>query len=397
MNDFIEERTRYYMSEGKMSETAARALAKNEARAPSEGEEAKPKRKSRIQELIENGKQIAEPPSGAVAVRDRKHNAPVVEQLPLFGARKKPIPNHILRTSVFLPTARKISETENIKEARANFLSRQPGKRIPIGRERVEGFDLKGWGKTQLIYTGYRVDQLDLDVWEMLLEMIKETEAAGGSGTTCVFEMKNLLKRLGLTDTGKNRAAVAERIYALSFAKVTIYERYSYEAHLIQEIFTKPSERKYAGTTYAEDEIIGVSISPRLLSLFGDGMWTALDWEIRKELKKGLSKWLHGFYSTHSSGMEPPRLETIAASAGIDVSTSLAKRHFRADLKVAFAEIAAAGKKAGMTFKGWLDTNDRLHVKKSDSLSQRKNVAKKLQAGGPKPRLGKAPEQPDLI
>ena len=53
----------------------------------------------------------------------------------------------------------------------------------------------------EIHYTGERLDQGDLDVWEALLHAVRDQNL----GNECRVTSYALLKLMGKTDTGKNR------------------------------------------------------------------------------------------------------------------------------------------------------------------------------------------------
>ena len=74
---------------------------------------------------------------------------------------------------------------------------------IAKGKRRyIDGEQLAALDGIEIRYTGQRLDQGDLDVWESVLHVVR-TQALGGQCRTTSYA---LLKLMGKTDTGKNRA-----------------------------------------------------------------------------------------------------------------------------------------------------------------------------------------------
>ena len=119
------------------------------------------------------------------------------------------MPNGILRSALFGAIAK--------------------GKRRYIDGEKLAALD-----GIEIRYTGQRLDQGDLDVWESVLHVVR-TQALGGQCRTTSYA---LLKLMGKTDTGKNRATLHKRITRLVAGAVELKQgRYTYLGSLIGEAF----------------------------------------------------------------------------------------------------------------------------------------------------------------
>jgi hypothetical protein len=138
-----------------------------------------------------------------------------------------------------------------------------------------------------ILYTGQRLDQGDLDVWQAVLHIAR----LQGLGDECRVTAYQLLKTLGKTDTGKNRDILDRRLSRKNASAVRIkIGRYSYEGSLIDEVYRDEKTLEYV-----------INLNPKLRALFERDQWTAVDWAVRLELTgQPLAQWLHGFYATHA-------------------------------------------------------------------------------------------------
>ena len=60
----------------------------------------------------------------------------------------------------------------------------------------------------------------------------------------------------------------------------------------------------------------GIELNTRIIKLFGENQWTALDWKQRQELRQEpLTQALHAFYSSHRKPY-PLKLATLQAYTG---------------------------------------------------------------------------------
>lgn len=140
------------------------------------------------------------------AARGKRAPLPEEARLPQWPDSIRAVPNAILRSSLFSSTGR--------------------------GRRRyAEGEPLAALDGIEIYYTGQRLGQDDLDVWENLLHAVRSQSL----GEQCRVTSYSLLKLIGLTDTGKNRAALQKRIERLVAAALTIRQgRYIYIGSLIR-------------------------------------------------------------------------------------------------------------------------------------------------------------------
>ena len=269
---------------------------------------------ARIPEMQARAKQRAEraPLPGAPLPKN-------VVQLPLWPEPVRAVPNGFLRSALFGAIAK--------------------GKRRYIDAEQLAALD-----GIEIRYTGQRLDQGDLDVWESVLHAVRLQEL----GSTCRVTSYALLKLMGKTDTGKNRATLNKRITRLVASALTVKQgRYSYIGSLI------------AGA--AKDE-------------------ETQEWVIELD-GKPLAQWLHGFYASHAAPF-PLKIETLHRLCGSEAGEMW---KFAQTLRKALDDVAEASAAHGEGFSSDI-RGDLVHVEKKAQGAQRRHLAKKAS----KPRKPRA-------
>lgn len=258
------------------------------------------------------------------------HKAEVIH-LPVWKEQQRGVPNVALRSALFAA----------VHEKDCTYVERQvlPGPK---------GFELR--------YTGKRLSQSDLDVWEMALHLARRQPL----GTRCEFTAHAFLKWLG-RHTGKYEHEWLKDVFARlqgAVAEITVNRRFTYSGQLIDEV--------------ARDEETGhyfLLINPRLAALYDAKSWTAVDWDQRQKLRrKPLALWLHGFFATHAEPF-PLKVESLREWSG---SQTQVKRYFKKNLKVALEELKAIGALVSYRFE-----DDLLYVERVPSPSQQRHLAKK--------------------
>lgn len=274
--------------------------------------------------------------------RERLPSAPLprnVVQLPLWPEPVRAVPNGFLRSALFGAIAK--------------------------GRRRyINGEDLAAIDGVTIRYKGERLDQGDLDVWESVLQAVRHQAL----GSQCRLTSYALLKLMGKTDTGKNRATLQARIERLVANALTVKQgRYCYIGSLIS--FAAKDEETHEWV---------IELDPRLRPLFAADQFTQVEWAVRHALDgHQIAQWLHGFYASHAKPF-PLKTETLLKLCGSeDASPSSARQKLRKALD-AVAEASAA---YGVGFRYQIHA-DLVHVEKKPSGAQRRHLAKKA----PKPK-----------
>lgn len=252
-----------------------------------------------------------------------------VVQLPLWPEPARGTPNSFLRSALFAAIQGK---------------TRRPLKNELLGAQK--GYVVK--------FTGWQLDQADLDVWEHAIHLARQHPL----GNVCVFRANAFLKAIGRSNGKANYSWLHESITRLVACAV--------EIRCGSKVFTG----SLLHTCLRDDEtgVYKLKLDPDTIKLYRAADWTALEWQQREALKgKPLALWLHGFYATHAQAY-PLKIETLQELCG---GNAQAKRNFKIALKKAFTDLeAVAGIKA--TFDG-----DLVAVEKIPTPAQAKHLTMK--------------------
>jgi hypothetical protein len=122
-------------------------------------------------------------------------------QLPQWADSVRGVPNAFLRSALF------------------SAIGRGP-------RERLQDVVIASVQGTEIRYSGLQLDQGDLDVWTMLLHLLRE-QPLGSSTRLTAYQM---IRGLGRTDTGGNRDVLHTRLTRLNTTRLTLrVGRYRYQ------------------------------------------------------------------------------------------------------------------------------------------------------------------------
>ncbi|HGJ5864324.1 MAG TPA: plasmid replication initiator TrfA [Arsenophonus nasoniae] len=238
------------------------------------------------------------------------------EYLPMTKSNFIPVPNSILRSSLF-GIVKKGSRKFEKNVLKASF----------------KGYTVK--------YTGEQLDQSDLDVWLECLQRCQPTPL----GYTVRFSAHNFLQSIG-RNTGKTDHEWLKSVFQrLRVNDVEISDgKYTYAGSLIFEQY--------------RDEETGVNclvLNPKIVACFGKDRWTGFTKEIRLKLKgKSLTQWLHAFYSSHSKPL-PIKIITLKELCG-----STTTKDFKQKIKKSLSELAFA-----TNWSCEIDSTDKVIIKKN--------------------------------
>lgn len=284
---------------------------------------------ARIAEVQEKARRQAE--------REPLPGAPLpknVVQLPLWPQPVRAVPNGFLRSALF----------GAIRKGRRRFLKAEQ-------LAAVDGVEIR--------YTGERLDQGDLDVWESVLHAARLQEL----GSKCRVTSYALLKLMGKTDTGKNRATLHERITRLRANAVEVRQgRYCYIGGLIAGAAKDEETQEWV-----------IELDAKLRPLFAADQFTQVEWAVRHALDgQPLAQWLHGFYASHAKPF-PLRVETLHRLCG---SEATLMSDYAKTLRKALDAVAEASTAHGEGFSYDI-RGDLVHVEKKAQGAQRRHLAKK--------------------
>jgi len=231
---------------------------------------------------------------------------------------------------------------------------------IRKGRRRaVEQKSINSTSGVEINYTGWLLDQSDLDVYESVLHALRFHIM----GERCRITTYNLLKIMGKKNTGGNRKVLHSSLARLRANAVEITQgRYTYMGGLLDEVL---KDRK-------TKELI-ITLNPTLRLLYEPDQFTLVDWEVRKLLNsQSLAQWLHSFYASHAEP-HPIKIETLLKLAG---SEDKNLRSAKQTLKKALDAVVEAFKAVGHVFSYEIRDN-LVHVKKQPSKSQQRHLTRR--------------------
>lgn len=211
----------------------------------------------------------------------------------------------------------------------------------------------------EIRYTGQRLDQGDLDVWESALHITR----LQAMGEQCRFTAYAMLKLLGKTDSGKNRETLHTRLMRLKANAVEVQQgRYSYAGSLIDDVFRDKETHEYV-----------LILNPKLRPLFAADQFTQIDWSVRHALDgKPLAQWLHGHYASHAKPY-PVNVDTLLKLSGSENEDPSSGRQ---KLRKALDAVTEASEANGQPFSYEIQ-GDLVRIEKKGSGPQRRHLAKK--------------------
>jgi hypothetical protein len=263
-----------------------------------------------------------------------KKQAPVpAVSLDLWPDAVRGVPNVILRSALF----------SVMKE-------RPVAKRELLAA--VDGIEVR--------FTGIRLNQKDLDYFEVLLHLQRMQPL----GSAIRFTASAFLKAMGLS-VGKYQYDELKEVMARLGANMTeitwTKEKKTFAKSLIEEFVRDEETQEYV-----------LKLNPELMKLYQNG-YTQIDWHQRQALGKNmLAKALHGLYASHAAPY-PFKVETIRT---LTASNTKDLSKFRQQLREALKLLVEA--KALLSWE--IDSRDLVRVKRVPTASQQKHLQKRLEA-----------------
>jgi hypothetical protein len=252
-----------------------------------------------------------------------------IVQLPIWPEPIRGAPNTFLRSALFSAIQGK---------TRSAFKNQLLGS--------MQGVSVK--------YTGWQLDQSDLDVWEQAVH----TARIHPLGNICHFKANAFLKALGRSNGKRDYVWLDDAITRLVACAVEI----------------RNGKKVFTGSLLSScirDETTGaykLTLDPETIRLYGGENWTGIEWEQRQTLRgKPLALWLHGFYSSHAQPY-PLKVETLRELSG---SATKEPRKFKQNLKAAFADLEST-----TGIKGTIDGN-LVTVERKPTPAQVRHIIKK--------------------
>lgn len=251
-----------------------------------------------------------------------------VIQLPLWPEPARGTPNSFLRSALFAAIQGK---------------TRRALKGELLGAQK--GYSVK--------FTGWQLDQSDLDVWEQAIHLARMHPL----GTECTFRANAFLKAIGRSNGKKDYTWLNDSFTRLVACAVEIRNgKKVFTGGLLDWVMRDE-----------ETGIYRLGLNEKTILLYGAADWTALEWSQREALKgKPLALWLHGFYATHAQAY-PMKVETLQELSG---SGNKEKRLFKRRLKEALNLLVAIG-----CIISWkINDDDLVFVEKKGTQAQVKHL-----------------------
>lgn len=171
----------------------------------------------------------------------------------------------------------------------------------PGARPALESMPITTVAGIDIVYTGIRLDQADLDVYEQVLHLAREQKL----GEVIEFTQRGFLRSIGRNCGKSDRVWLRKSLRRLSATNLAIeFQGETYNGSLIDNFRESETNARYC-----------IRLDRGLSRLF-DGGWSANNPEIGRALGRNqLAKWLWRF----ASGLNKPltfHLETIADLCG---------------------------------------------------------------------------------
>lgn len=243
-----------------------------------------------------------------------------VYQFPLWPEPKRGVPNYIVRSALFA-ARKKIVASEAL-------------------RDEV----IFSQGDIEIKYTGQRLTQAHLDVYEGVMHLAREQQ----EGKKIHFTAHGLLKLIGRRTGGQDRKRLFLTLTDLTATSINIRHKSGkvYWGSLLPE-----------GHHDEETGLYSISLNRDLIKFFESG-YTLIELEQRHALARSpLAQHLHGWILSHNK----PFPVTVAFLKDLSGSDTKELKKFRQNLKAALQKLVYIG-----VIQSWeIDHLDKVHVVKS--------------------------------
>ena len=250
-------------------------------------------------------------------------------QLDLWANNQRGVPNSLLRGPLFAAIQAKDSEY-------------------------CERKTLHDSSNIKIVYTGKRLTQIDLDVWECALHVARLQNL----GNRIEITEYSFLKELGRKATKYEYEWLRNTFSKLCASCVEItHENLTYAGSLIEEYYHDEELERYV-----------LIVNPKLARLYEGNRASWIQWDERQKIgkRKPLAQWLHGYISTHAKWY-PHKVETIRDYSG---SKTRVVRFFKKRLLDALEHLQTLG-----LIKSYrIDEKNLVHIERLLSKAQQKHI-----------------------
>jgi hypothetical protein len=207
----------------------------------------------------------------------------------------------------------------------------------------------------KIMYSGERLDQADLDVWEQCIHLGRSIAV----NSPIFFSGGEFLKAIG-KGTGKSQYVWLDRVFNRLMLSMMIIEteKIKYKGQLVNGFWWDKKRKKFK-----------IRLNPELTELFGKYMYTKINHQKKLEVAKEKSPlliWMFRFYSSHKKPF-PMYVETLKDLCGSENSL----KSFKYQLKKALEKLSML---TGWTC--WIDKSGKVYVQKTKQIESSYNPKK---------------------
>lgn len=253
-------------------------------------------------------------------------------QLDLWANNVRGVPNSILRGSLFAAT-----QNQKVRYCDREILHESENIKVK--------------------YTGKRLTQTDLDVWECALHIARLQNLGNKIDVT----EHAFLKELGRKPDGRAYQWLEKTFAKLCACCVEItHNNLTYGGNLIQSFY--------------RDEETGrtvLIVNPEIGRLYEGNRATWIQWVERQKIgtRKPLAQWLHGYISSHAK-FYPHKIETLRDYSGSETKEVW---KFKQNLNIALKHL----KRLELIKDFRIDEKSLVHIDRPPSKAQQKHLEEK--------------------
>jgi len=194
-------------------------------------------------------------------------------------------------------------------------------------RKAVENELLASWSGVEMRYSGFRLDQADLDCWLQVLHLAR----AYPLGKDVRFTARGFLRDIGRKGDGNSHRWLRRTIGRMQYCGVNIRfeDGREYQGPLIQDFFREEASGRYV-----------IRVNPLIAQLF-DEAFVKLSKERRRLLQSSLARWLQGYVQSHKATQAYPHRIGVGKLKELSGSQSSLKK-FRELLRLSMEELRPA-------------------------------------------------------